>query len=91
MNIIDFIPIGSNNAITRARLCELTGMRDREVRERISIACNDNVIINLQDGNGYFIPDETERFLIERYYHQELSRLKANAKKVKMLREVLKQ
>lgn len=81
MNIVDYIPIGSKNAITRARLCELTGMPDREVRERIAIACYENVIINLQDGNGYFIPDETERFLIERYYRQELSRLKANAKK----------
>ena len=89
MNIVDFIPIGSKHAITREKLCNITGYPDRKIRELITLAGTEHIIINLQDGNGYFIPADDEKVLIERYYHQEKSRLKANEKKVLMLERYL--
>ena len=33
--IVDYIPVGRENAVTRRQLCELTGMRDRALRNAI--------------------------------------------------------
>lgn len=33
MDIVDYIPIGSQNAISRQSLCIITGMSDRKVRK----------------------------------------------------------
>lgn len=60
MNITDFIeiiPRGHENAISRIRLEELTGYSDRINRDMIMKARNSGVIIlNLEDGKGYFRP-----------------------------------
>ena len=58
INITDFIPFGRQNAVTRRRLAELTGLSDRIIRQKIEKARADGaVIINLQDGRGYFQSD----------------------------------
>ena len=33
--IVDYIPVGRENAVTRRQLCELTGMRDRALRNAV--------------------------------------------------------
>lgn len=66
MEIVDYIPIGSKNAISRKSLCMITGMSDRKVRKAISQARRETCICNSQDGNGYYIPDcvkDARRFL----------------------------
>lgn len=80
MDIKEYIPTGIENAISRQRLAEITGMSDREVRREIHIARRDIPILNLSDGNGYFIPDmnkKSEIALLKRWYKQENSRLKS--------------
>jgi biotin operon repressor len=87
MNILDYIPKGKDNAVTRERLCSLTGMNDRAVREMISQARREAVIINLQNGDGYYIP--TDRAEIERYVRQETARLKSIGWSLKAARKAL--
>lgn len=93
MEILDFIPQGSKNAISRKRLCELTGLEDRAMRDQIHIARRKIPILNLQDGNGYFIPDMNDKKdveLLTRYVHQEESRLKSHGWSLKTARKTLK-
>ena len=56
MNILDYIPKGRENAISREKLRQLTGLTDSKMRELIRQARHDVPIVNLQSGEGYFIP-----------------------------------
>lgn len=59
MNIIDYIPIGKDNAVSRRQLVALTGWDDRTVREAIETAKhNGALVINL--GGGYFVADKAK-------------------------------
>lgn len=72
--ITDYIPTGRKNAITRKELCRITGLSDRQAREHIAQARRNTPIINLQDGDGYFIPnpsDNSDMSLLKRYVRQE--------------------
>lgn len=73
MNIIDYIPIGRSNAISRRALCQITELPDRLMRREIERARKDYAILNI-DGSGYFRPDEGESYLVERWLKQERSR-----------------
>lgn len=93
MDIINYIPKGRNNAISRTRLRIQTGLSDRAMREEISQARRCNCIINLQNGAGYYIPDTGEE--IQRFILQETRRaksifwcLKGAKKALKSLKEV---
>lgn len=76
MNIIDFIPFGRENAISRKQLCTITGLPDRVMRHDIEKARQDYAILNI-DGSGYFRPAENESYLVERWLKQERSREKS--------------
>lgn len=77
MNILDYIPVGYENAITRKELCNKTGLSDRKVRQLIEDARKDNVILNLGDSKGYFIPKIGEERLIMICKRKEISRYKS--------------
>lgn len=77
MNIIDFIPFGKDNAISRRALCAVTGLPDRMMRKEIERARRECAILNAQDGSGYFRPAEGEAYLTERWLKQERSREKS--------------
>lgn len=80
LNILDYIPTGRVNAITRHALAIRTGISDRQVRDLIHYARRDIPILNMQDGRGYFIPDMNdgvERELLAAYVRQEEKRLKS--------------
>lgn len=73
MNILEHIPYGQENAVSRKHLANLYGggeTGDRKAREAIEKARRNHVIINTQDGNGYFQPKDTEAHLVERQYRQ---------------------
>ena len=54
-SITDYIPIGKENAVTRAHLRAVTGLPDRKIREEIEQARRKGaIIINAQDGAGYY-------------------------------------
>ena len=85
--IIDLIPYGHENAISRERLCYMTGMGDREVRRAIS-ELNEagNVILNR--GEGYFRYDaKTDRYYLEHYLAVEKGRVKTLNRKLRKMRK----
>ena len=77
IKIVDYIPFGKENAISRQQLERVTGVSDRDVREAISLARRNTVILNLSNGKGYFQPIQGEEDdLVVKYFKQEDSRLK---------------
>jgi len=75
MNIVDYIPVGKENAITGERLRLLTGLTDRKIRNEIAIARRETCIINNQDGRGYYQPSNKDE--VKRYIYQEEHRAKS--------------
>lgn len=78
--IIEKIPVGHRNAVTREELHISTGMSDRRIRKAIHEARREIIILNLQDGNGYYVPDmedETDKAELKKFVKQEESRLKS--------------
>ena len=69
----EHIPVGRDNAVTRQRLCDITGLNDREVRRQISeLRARDDdsnlVIVSVSNGRGYFRsnnPDDIRHFIAE--------------------------
>lgn len=74
INIIDFIPIGHENAVKYDFLKRVTGLSKRAVRNELSKARKEYIILNMQDGKGFFRPAEDEENLITKFYRQELHR-----------------
>lgn len=89
IDIVQFIPIGSKNAITRADLRDKTGLGDRQLREAISQARRTTCICNKQDGNGYYIPDQVQE--IQSFIAQETHRAKSIFWSLKGARELMRQ
>lgn len=78
MNIVDFIPYGKENGVTRDQLKMLTGFTDRAVRKEIERLRTSGVcILNHQNGTGYYRPNKDETAYVKRYIRQEESRLKS--------------
>lgn len=80
MNILDYIPNGKDNAISRLTLCQMTGLSDRKLREAIASERLSTPILNISDGSGYYRPLLTEKEEVKRYIDQEYSRLKSIAR-----------
>lgn len=57
--VYNALRVGRQNAISRQELSQITGFRDRLIREAIEALRHDKVIINLDQGDGYYIPDST--------------------------------
>ncbi len=89
MNIIDLIPTGKDDAITREELVKRTGFTDRIIREQISQARRDTVIINNQDGRGYYKSSDSAE--IERYIKQESKRARTIFYRLNGARKALKE
>lgn len=82
MDILDYIPIGHENAVSRRWLQTTTHMSDRMVRRLIAEVnkndCDAELIINLQDGRGYFQLAENEKNLVRNWIAIESSRTAEN-------------
>lgn len=81
MNIIDYIPKGHKNAISRQALSDITGLNDRVIRNMIEEARRETIIISNNDGSGYWLypdnPTMQEKELLERFVKQQESRAKS--------------
>lgn len=81
MNIVEYIPKGYENAISRKNLCAATGLSDRIVRRLIEEARRNTIIISNDDGTGYWIypdnPTNEEKNLLCKYVKQQESRAKS--------------
>ena len=93
-DITEYIPYGANNAITRDELLKVAdyfveGITDRSMRRLLEASKqNGNIIINMQDGRGYFRPENKEE--IERYIRQEEARAKKIQFNLKSARKALR-
>lgn len=86
-SLIEMIPVGHENAISRERLCYLTGMSDRDIRRAIG-ELNEagNVILNR--GKGYFRYDaETDRYYLQNYLAVEQGRVRTLNRKLRKMRK----
>lgn len=86
-DILDYIPKGQENAVTRAELCKRTGLTDRVMRDALHDAKLKTPILNMQDGRGYFIPD---RFILLRHVRQEESRIRSTIEPLEVERQTLR-
>ncbi len=88
MNIVDLIPLGMENAISRYELfakCEEHELctSDRKMRRLIEKAREEHVILNNQDGNGYYRATADDYDNIKRHVKQERSRALSILKRMK--------
>lgn len=85
----EYLKEGRENAITRRELIMLTGLTDREIREEIRhISMEEVPVINLGDGEGYFIPEDASDIL--KYIGQETSRAREIEKKIRTCKAYIK-
>ena len=91
IDIVNYIPIGRDNAISRQELCIKTGLSDRKVRNMIKMARRNIVILNIQDGSGYFLPGVEDTALVRKYLKQEEHRAKSIFWALKSARKYLKE
>ena len=88
MNIADIIPTGHRNGVSREYLQHRTGETDRTNRDNIQ--CSEDLILNLQDGKGYFKPSHSEKSLVRQYYKQERARAMSVLKRLTKVKKWLK-
>ena len=89
MELLQEIGVGKENAAPLLRLVIKTGEKERAVRKEIQrLREEGHLIINDQDGKGYYIA--TEFAEIARQYHQDRSRFLSIAKRLKTARRILK-
>lgn len=84
--ILRYLEIGKDKAKTREQLCELSGLCDRVVRREIE-ALRDKgiIIINNQDGKGYYISEDVEE--MQRQFRQNQARAMSILRQQKHLRK----
>lgn len=94
MNIIDYIPQGYKNAISRRSLCTLTGLNDRVIRGLIEEARRETIIISNNDGSGYWLfpdnPTEQEKEMLRKFVKQQESRAKSIFYALRPARQMMK-
>lgn len=93
IDITSYIPKGHDNAIRRADLARLTGLPDQQMRALIRKArFNGEVILNVEDGEGYFRPELPEEIQYVRKFYKATAGRRAAAEIVmERLEEVMEQ
>lgn len=94
MKIEELIPTGKKNAISRQyllTLCKEHGIAnsDREMRRLIQEERATSMILNMQDGNGYFKPCKDDLAELKHYVSQESKRGISIMKNLKMANNLL--
>jgi hypothetical protein len=93
-DIAEYIPYGAENAIARHELLKIAqyflgDISDREMRRILETSRqNGNIIINFQNGKGYFRPETREE--VEQYIRQEEARAKKIQFNLKSARKALR-
>lgn len=89
MDILQLIPNGAENAISRKDLAEKLGMSDRVMREAIEQLRHKGHLICTKPTGGYYQPESLDD--IEKMYRMEMRRAKAILHRLTPLRRVLKE
>lgn len=93
VTIIDLIPTGRDNAISRdylVTLCVQHGLvkenlkdKDRAMRDLVGEVRKEYVVLNLSDGNGYYRPTLKEFLDLQRHIRQIRSRINKEEERLK--------
>lgn len=75
-DIVKYIPFGKENAIGRSELAMKVGCSDRVMRDLINTARKREVIVNIQNGSGYYRPTKDDVGEVEQFKRQEENRAK---------------
>lgn len=96
--IIDLIPVGKENAISRkylAQKCVEAGLIDenvldidRQMRKLIEAARRDYVILNCSDGAGYYRVSKEDILELQKYIRQEENRGKQTFRNLKLAKRL---
>ena len=86
--VLDAIPYGKDRAVTREYLTAKTGLPDRQVRKAIEEIRRNHIILNDQDGKGYYRSYDLDD--IERFYRQERARALAVLYRMRPMRILLR-
>lgn len=86
MDIINFIPFGKANSVSREKLVLITGESDRKVRSLISKAREEYVILSLENGKGYYQPEKEDYPELQKHLRREEARAKSIFKTLKVER-----
>lgn len=90
--ILSLLRTGHENATSRESLAKALGVGDRECRKLIQDARNDGaIILNRQDGKGYYLagPEDVEE--LARQYWQDTSRALSILRRRKTIRRLLRE
>ena len=87
MSCAEYIPEGHENAVSRQYLRDMTGMCDRQMRA--DLKASKELILNLQDGAGYFKPAPGEERLVMAYIRQEEARIRSIQEQVRKAKSYL--
>ena len=90
LNIVNLIPYGKANAISRVSLRNITGLSDRSVRHMIAEARTETIILSVDDGKGYFRPTKDELEEVQVWIKKETARANSTLKSIDSAREILK-
>lgn len=86
--VLNAIPYGKENAVTREKLCKETHMDDRKVRDIISELRDFELICSKSGFDGYWRP--TNREEVKDFLSENTKRIKSLFKMCKLAREYLK-
>lgn len=82
--VLSFIAVGKENAITQARLADLTGFSRSRVKHYIHVARNEFKTPVMSDNEGYYFPATTdERHAFEDKKHRQAVTLLQTIKNIK--------
>ena len=87
--IIEYIPFGRENAITRRRLCHLTGLKDRDVRGQIQKEAEKEPILSRSDGRGYYRTTLQDKEELRGYVKRESSRALSILRRLRQAKALL--
>lgn len=91
IDIMQYIPFGKKNAIKRSELAKKVGCSDRTMRDLINNARKREVIINIQNGCGYYRPTDEDISEVKRFKQQEESRAKDIFRGLQPVRKFLRE
>ena len=85
MSILELIPMGNKNAITRKELARRSGLGDRQIRSNIAEMNNQGILI-LNNGDGYFqYSGEDDDMFLNEYLATEKARVRTISRKIRKM------
>lgn len=86
MSVVNVIPKGRENAISRSELSIMCGIGDRDMRREIAQAREQGVMI-VNTGDGYYVTDDPND--VARQYRADRRRALSTLRRLRAMRKML--